>query len=237
MTGHQPTPDVFLSMPHPCGYLAGETATTLFIDPRFPLNAQHYATFMQLGFRRSGDLVYRPHCAECQACVAVRIPVARFSPNRGQRRVWRRNRDVCIVPRPATYAQEHFDLYMRYQAGRHPGGGMDDTDPQKYLNFLVARRIDTTFYEMRVAERLLAVAVVDRLNDGLSAVYTFYDPAAAERSLGTFAVLWEIEHARASRLAWLYLGYWIAQSPKMSYKVNFRPIEAYRNGYWSEFQP
>jgi leucyl-tRNA---protein transferase len=232
MTGHQRSPDVFLSMPHPCSYLPGKTATTLFIDPRFPLNNEHYATYMRLGFRRSGDLVYRPHCGECRACIPVRIPVAQFVPNRAQRRAWKRNADIRVMPRPPVYMQEHFDLYVRYQAGRHPGGGMDDTDAQKYLSFLTARRMQTVFYEMRAAERLLAVAVVDRLSDGLSAVYTFYDPTESARSLGTLAILWEIEQARHLGLSWLYLGYWIEESSKMSYKVNFRPLEAYRNGRW-----
>lgn len=237
MSGHQRSPDIFVSMPHPCSYLPGRTATTLFIDPRFPLNDEHYASFMRLGFRRSGDLIYRPHCAECNACVPVRIPVARFASNRAQRRVWRKNRDLQIIAKPAVYVQEHFDLYVRYQSERHAGGGMDDADAQKYLNFLIGRRIDTTFYEMRAADRLLGVAVVDRLSDGLSAVYTFYDPLEQARSLGTFAILWEVQHARALGLPWLYLGYWIAQSQKMSYKTNFHPLEAYRNGHWADLEP
>jgi arginyl-tRNA--protein-N-Asp/Glu arginylyltransferase len=111
---------------------------------------------------------------------------------------------------------------------------MDDPDRQKYTQFLIARRLDTAFYEMRVAQRLLGVAVVDRLNDGLSAIYTFYDPTESARSLGAFAILWEVEEARRLGLTWLYLGYWIAESRKMSYKANFRPLEAYRNGHWAE---
>ncbi|MBI3897051.1 MAG: arginyltransferase [Gammaproteobacteria bacterium] len=234
MTGHQRSPDVFLSMPHPCSYLPGRTATTLFIDPRFPLDREGYGAFTQLGFRRSGDLVYRPHCTHCSACIPVRIPVERFVPNRSQRRVWHKNRDVVVTAKPAVFVQEHFDLYTRYQAGRHAGGGMDDPDPQKYTSFLIGRRVDTIFYEMRSGERLLGVATVDQLNDGLSAVYTFYDPVETHRSLGTFAVMWEVQHARAQGLPWLYLGYWIAESRKMAYKVNFHPLEAYRNGDWAE---
>src|SRR5688572_4703097 len=233
MSGHQKSPDVFLSMPHPCSYLSGRTATTLFIDPRFPLDRQHYGAFTRLGFRRSGDLIYRPHCAECTACVPVRIAVDRFKRSRSQRRTWARNSDVRVSAQPNVFVQEHFDLYVRYQAARHAGGGMDDTDPEKYENFLIGRRMETTFYEMRVDGRLLGVAVVDRLNDGLSAIYTFYDPGEHTRSLGTFAVLWQVEHARSLGLLWVYLGYWIAESGKMSYKTNFQPLEAYRNGQWA----
>jgi arginyl-tRNA--protein-N-Asp/Glu arginylyltransferase len=234
MSGHQRSPDIFLSMPHPCSYLPGRTAATLFIDPRFPLDRDRYGAFTRLGFRRSGDLIYRPHCPNCVACVPVRIPVGRFEPNRGQRRVWSKNQDVHMVPRPGIFVREHFDLYLRYQAERHPGGGMDDPDSQKYINFLTGRRVETTFFEMRKEDHLLGVAVVDRLNDGLSAVYTFYDPAETARGLGTFAILWQIEHARALRLPWVYLGYWIAESRKMAYKTNFRPIEVFRNSQWVE---
>ncbi len=234
MSVQQRSPDIFLSMPHPCSYLPGRTAATLFIDPRFPLDRDRYGAFTRLGFRRSGDLIYRPHCPACVACVPVRIPVQRFVPSRGQRRVWKKNRAVDIVPRPAAFVGEHFDLYLRYQSARHRGGGMDDPDPQKYINFLTGRRVETVFYEMREAGRLLGVAVVDRLNDGLSAVYTFYEPTEASRGLGTYAILWQVEHARALRLPWVYLGYWIAESPKMAYKTKFRPIEAYRNGQWAE---
>lgn len=236
MSGHQRSPDIFLSMPHPCSYLPGKTAATLFIDPRFPLDRDRYGAFTRLGFRRSGDLVYRPHCPGCTACVPVRIPAARFTPDRGQRRIWKKNRTVEIVARPSVFRQEHFELYLRYQAARHPGGGMDDPDPQKYINFLTGRRVETVFYEMREAGGLLGVAAVDRLNDGLSAVYTFYDPSLAARGLGTFAILWQVEQARALGLEWVYLGYWIAESRKMAYKSKFRPIEVYRNGQWVELE-
>jgi leucyl-tRNA---protein transferase len=237
MSGQQKSPDVFLSMPHPCSYLPGRTATTLFIDPRYPLDRNHYGAFTRIGFRRSGDLIYRPHCASCNACIPVRIPVARFVPSRSQRRLWRRNQDLLMRAQPASFVQEHFELYVRYQAARHAGGGMDDADPQKYETFLIGRRVETVFYEMRERERLLGIAVVDQISDGLSAVYTFYDPAEATRGLGTHAVLWQVELARSLGLPWVYLGYWIDESPKMSYKSKFRPLEAYRNGRWSDLTP
>lgn len=237
MTSHHKNPDIFLSMPHPCSYLPGRTATTLFIDPRYPLDTEKYSRFTRLGFRRSGDLIYRPHCRDCNACVPVRIPVERFIPNRSQRRTWRRNADVGIYPRPSGFDQRHFDLYLRYQSSRHAGGGMDDPDPQKYVNFLMGRQVETTFYEMHADGQLLGVAVIDRLRDGLSAVYTFYEPESDPRSLGTFAILWQIEHARRLGLPWVYLGYWIADSRKMAYKSSFRPIEAYVHGRWTDLPP
>ena len=236
MTSQQKHPDIFLSMPHPCSYLPGKTATTLFIDPRYPLDTEKYSRFTQLGFRRSGDLIYRPHCRDCNACVPVRIPAQRFVTSRSQRRTWQRNADVRVTPHAPVFNPRHFDLYLRYQSLRHPGGGMDDNDPQKYVNFLVSRQVQTTFYEMSAAGRLLGVAVVDHLRDGLSAVYTFFEPEEHARSLGTYAILWQVEQARAADLPWVYLGYWIAESRKMSYKSGFRPLELYRHGQWSEMR-
>ena len=232
MTSHQKAPEIFLSMPHPCSYLPGRTATSLFLDPRCPLDSRQYAGFMRLGFRRSGDLIYRPHCRDCNACIPVRIPVERFRPDRGQRRVWQRNRDLSVTPSAPTYRDEHFELYRRYQAMRHPGGGMDDPDPKKYISFLGTQHIDTVFYEIRDRTNLLGVAVTDVLPDGLSAVYTFFEPEERRRALGVYAVLWQIEQARARRLPWLYLGYWIRECRKMAYKGNYHPLEVLQNGRW-----
>jgi leucyl-tRNA---protein transferase len=232
MTSKQKNPEIFLSMPHPCSYLEGKIATTLFIDPRYPIDGDKYGRLMHLGFRRSGDLVYRPHCRSCDACIPVRIPVERFQPNRSQRRVWKRNADLTVTARDATFVQEHFDLYLHYQRRRHAGGGMDDPDPRKYIDFLVGCRIETRFYEMRMGHRLVGVAVSDRISDGLSAVYTFFDPDEISRGLGTYAILWQIDHAKSLNLHWVYLGYLIRESPKMAYKANFQPLETYLNGHW-----
>jgi arginine-tRNA-protein transferase len=233
MTIRQNKPDLYLSMPHPCSYLAGHMSTILFVDPQRILSEGEYGTFVRQGFRRSGDLVYRPHCQGCSACVAVRVPVREFAPTRGQRRVWERNRDIEVVRLPARFEQAHFDLYRRYQAGRHPDSGMNDADPQKYLGFLASRQVETAFFELRAQGRLLGVAVADVLPDGLSAVYTFYDPDLPQRGLGVYAVLWEMAETKQRGLDYLYLGYWIAESPKMSYKANYQPIEALQDGRWA----
>jgi arginyl-tRNA--protein-N-Asp/Glu arginylyltransferase len=232
MTREHKKPEMFLSMPHPCSYLPGRVATSLFVDPRAPIDSSTYGAYMRLGFRRSGDLVYRPHCRDCQACIPVRVPVSLFQATRGQRRIQARNADIRVIPRAAGFDPEHFALYLRYQKIRHAGGGMDDPDPQKYTNFLLSRHVHTVFYELRCQTKLLGVAVVDHLSDGLSAVYTFFDPSEKRRGLGTFAVLWQIERARQLGLAWVYLGYLIRECQKMSYKENFRPLEAYLDGRW-----
>jgi len=232
MTFRQTKPDLYLSMPHPCSYLAGRMSTILFVDPQRTLNADEYGLFVRQGFRRSGDLVYRPHCQGCNACVPVRVPVSEFQASRGQRRVWHRNADVAVIETPARFEPAHFDLYRRYQAGRHPESGMNDADPEKYLGFLASREIETAFFELRAGNKLLGVAVADLLPDGLSAVYTFYDPDLPQRGLGVYAVLWEIAETARRGLDYLYLGYWIAESPKMAYKTRYRPIEILQAGQW-----
>jgi arginine-tRNA-protein transferase len=131
-----------------------------------------------------------------------------------------------------VFDQEHFDLYRRYTRLRHPGGGMDTDEPAQYRGFLISPWADTRFVEFRKEGRLLAVAVTDVMNQGLSAVYTFFDPDEPRRSLGVYAVLWQIDYARREGLPWVYLGYWIAETAKMSYKTRYRPLEAYLGGEW-----
>ncbi|MFQ5935173.1 MAG: arginyltransferase [Acidiferrobacterales bacterium] len=232
MTAREKEPALYVSMPHACSYLPGRVATTLFVNPQQRLDPHLFGQLARHGFRRSGDFVYRPHCRECDACVPVRVSTDSFVPNRSQRRTRRKNRDVTVRRCEAAFRQEHFDLYLGYQQARHPGGGMDERDPERYVKFLVTRHVPTDFYELRHGSRLLGVAVADILPDGLSAVYTFYDPAEAKRGLGVYAILFEIEHARYLGLPWVYLGYWIEQSSKMKYKRHFRPLQAYKHGTW-----
>ena len=228
----QQNPALYLSLPHPCSYLPKQVATTLFIDPQFPVNSELHGLLARQGFRRSGDLVYRPHCQNCSACVSVRVPVAEFIPSRGQKRTWKKNQDISVSAKAAVFNQEHYDLFLRYQEKRHPGSGMGNPDPERYMRFLVCRTVKTVFYELRKKEALLGVAVVDLLPDGLSAVYTFYDPDLPERGLGVYSILWQIAHTRDLGLSWLYLGYWIKESPKMAYKINYQPLQIYQNGLW-----
>ena len=217
---------------HDCNYLPGREATTLFADPRFPKNGRLYAALAECGFRRSGEHLYIPHCGTCSACIPVRIPVAEFRRSRGQNRTWRRNADMEIRTLPAEFRPEHFALYRDYLAARHAGGGMDKPTPENFLEFLAATWSDTVFFEMRLSGQLVGVAVTDVMHNALSAVYTFFDPAFRSRSLGRFAVLFEIEEARRRGLPWIYLGYWIEQCRKMNYKNEYRPLEYYVNGEW-----
>lgn len=226
----------FVTPPHKCGYLPGRSAVTIFVDPRRRPNVGTYTMLSQHGFRRSGDHVYRPQCPDCSACIPARIPVDEFESNRAQRRTLQRNADVTLIPKPPAYHREHFELYERYVNARHSGGSMENPDRDSYLEFLTSGWADSVFYEFRQASRLLAVAVVDHLHDGLSAVYTFYDPDQGARSLGRLAVLKQVELARALQLKWLYLGYWIEECRKMSYKREYAPLEVLRGGQWERLE-
>lgn len=222
----------YATPPHTCSYLPGRKAVTLFADPRFPKNSRLYAALSLYGFRRSGEHLYQPYCPRCRACVPVRIPVADFRPTRAQRRTLRRNRDLTVRALPARFSEEHFELYCRYLAARHAGGGMDNPTPESYMNFLTAAWADTVFFEMRLKNRLAAVAVSDRFPEAMSAVYTFFDPELSRRSLGRYAILYQIDAARRAGWRWLYLGYWIADCAKMQYKDEYQPLEYYLDGRW-----
>lgn len=225
-------PALLVTPPHGCSYLEDRDATTVFIDPDFPMDTRLYSALTLHGFRRSGPHVYRPHCGPCQACVPVRVQVDEFQPRRSQRRAWRRNEDLSVHRCPPLFDDEHFALYRHYVGARHRGGSMDNPTPGRYMEFLTSVWSETDFYEFRLRDRLLAVAVADRLRDGLSAVYTFFDTGFPERSLGVHAVLWQIQEARRLGLHWVYLGYWIADSPKMAYKAEFRPQQHLVGGRW-----
>lgn len=222
----------FSTTSHACSYLPGEQAITLFADPKSRMDRRLYTDLSDLGFRRSGNYVYRPHCHHCNACVAVRIPVERFERNRQQDRAWKRNQDITVRELPPSFDETHYALYERYINQRHDDGDMYPPSAEQYGSFLTSEWSETRFYEFRAGEKLLAIAVCDLLDNGLSAVYTFFDPDEAKRSLGTFAILWQIEETRRLGLPSLYLGYWIKSSPKMNYKIAFRPIELLINNEW-----
>ncbi len=221
---------------HLCGYWHDRPARDLVIEPGDPRLAEIYPRALELGFRRSGDLIYRPECQGCRLCQAVRIPVAAFRPDRSQRRNLRDNHDLAVRVLPAERRDEQFALYRRYVRSRHPDGGMDDHGPADFDRFIAGSWSDTRFMEIRLAGTLVAVAVTDLTPEALSAVYTFYDPDHARRGLGTFAVLQQIEWARREHRRHLYLGYWIAGHPKMDYKRRFMPLDGYDGRRWNPLE-
>lgn len=226
---------VFFATPeHRCSYLTGRHATTMFVDPRAQIDRRLYTQLTALGFRRSGAHYYRPHCESCNACIPVRIPADRFRPDRSQRRTWRRNEDLELRTVPVRFTEEYYSLYERYINFRHSDGDMFPPSREQFLSFLVEGVIDGFFLEMRQGERLLGLAVVDVLDDGFSAIYTIFEPEVEDRSLGTLAVLWQVEEVRRRGKAYLYLGYWIRECRKMNYKRRFRPLEMLRHGQWQD---
>ncbi len=224
---------VYTTYPHSCSYLRDQEATTLFVDPRQPVDQKLYSKLSVLGFRRSGNHIYRPHCTHCNACTPARVPIEGFTPTRRQKRIWQRNQDLRVISTDDISDDLAFDLYHRYISQRHADGDMYPPDREQYQTFLNSVWDCTRYFRFYDKARLIGVAVVDRLEDGLSAIYTFFDPEADKRSLGTYAILWEVEQAREMSLDYLYLGYWIRDCQKMSYKADFRPLQVYVNSRWT----
>ena len=223
---------LYIGNEHDCDYLPGNRARIVYVSPQVSLDQTLYSRLVASGFRRSGNMVYRPYCSECNACIPVRVPVSRFRPNRAQSRILRKNADLEVAARPAAFDPAHYQLYRRYLLARHVDSDMALASPEDYLNFVGCSWGTTKFYEFRKGQEVLAVAVIDHLEDALSAVYTFFDPDAARRSLGTFAVLWQIAEARRQNLSWVYLGFWIEDCRKMAYKGSFRPLQALLSSNW-----
>ena len=223
---------LFHTAPHACGYWSEREARDLVLDPHDPRLAHVYTQALRWGFRRSGDIVYRPHCAHCRACVAVRIPVEDFTPNRSQRRALARNADIESRVVPAERNDERLALYRRYLVSRHPAGGMDDHGAHEFDQFLIGSWNEGRLLELRLHGQLVGVAVTDLIEDALSAVYTFYDPDFVSRGLGTLAILRQIAWAQRDRRRYLYLGYWIDGHRKMAYKRNFQPLEGFDGRQW-----
>lgn len=226
---------VFFATPaHDCSYLPDREATTMFVDPRAKIDKKLYSQLTALGFRRSGSHYYRPHCESCSACVPVRLKVDKFQPDRSQRRVLKMNADLACRLVPAAYNERYYRLYAHYIEERHQDGDMYPPTREQFTSFLVEGSTDSWFLEITLNDELIGLAAIDLLDDGLSAIYTVFAPEYESRSLGTFAVLWQIEEARARELPHLYLGYWIKDCKKMSYKTRYRPIEALQDGQWHE---
>lgn len=223
---------LYRTSPHPCSYLSDRQATTVFVDPGVTINKSLNSQLSDMGFRRSGAHIYRPDCADCKACISCRIPVHQFPLLRRHRRILRRNADLTVTEVSNLHCQESFDLYCEYIGERHADGDMYPATEEQYLSFIATKIESTRFYKFTLAGQLAAVSVVDILQQGISAVYTFFDPALSRRSLGNFVILWQLNQAQQLQLPYLYLGYWVKDCPKMSYKSEFRPLEMLIKDRW-----
>lgn len=230
MTDQTPeTTQLFLTAAMPCPYLPGRQERKLFTHLTGRRAASLHHLLSENGFRRSQNLIYRPACEGCNACQSVRIVAGQFEPSARYRRVKAKNSDLLVDVRPTTATSEQYDLFKRYLESRHAGGGMNQMSFVDYEYMVEDTPVQSVLVEYRLRDdperRLVAVALTDVMPDGLSMVYSFYDPELAHRSMGTFLILDHIEQVRSAGLEYVYLGYWVKDSPKMAYKAQFKPLE------------
>lgn len=225
----------YATAPYACSYLPGRMARSQVATPVHLIDAGTYGDLVRAGFRRSGVFTYRPQCDCCNECHPIRAVVGPFHPDRSQRRALKRHAGLSMRECPLQFDEAHYQLYQRYQNKRHCGGGMDQDNREQYSHFLLQTHVDTRLIEFRDGDRLCMVSLIDVLNDGLSSVYTFYDADDATASYGTYSVLWQLGQCQRLDLPYLYLGYWIRDSHKMSYKSRFKPLQVLQQGKWVDF--
>lgn len=223
---------LYLTEQHNCSYLRDEIAQTAFVDPSIAITTPVYSSLNQQGFRRSGEYFYRPQCGACKGCKSLRVPVVHFVENRSQQRCKKKNTELTTKVRKDVDIWEYYELYCKYLTFRHSDGDMYPPNPNQYESFLGAFTEFVRYVEYYSGDELIMVSVMDELPDALSAIYTFFDPSYVKQSLGSYAILWQIDYAQMRRIPYVYLGFWIEDCDKMSYKSNFKPHQILEEGSW-----
>lgn len=224
---------LFITPPHTCSYLEDRSARMLFVDPNEPMTNSMLSELSRQGFRRSGDFVYKPECKHCHQCISIRVPVTEFKANKSQKRTLKKNQDLTQkVIQSADATALHYELYAQYICERHRDGDMYPPSNEQFYKFLVNSMAESVFIEYWLENELVCVSVCDVLEDGISAVYTFYNAHYDKRGLGTYAILKQIEFVEQIGKPYLYLGHWVPESAKMAYKRNFEPQEIFMNDAW-----
>lgn len=232
MKGELGSKQFFVTPAHTCSYLPLRNARTMFLDPRETITSELYQDLADSGFRRSGGHLYKPNCASCKACIPVRVIAERFILKKHHKRVLKKNNDLEIRIEAAADSAKYYNLYSNYISERHVDGDMYPPTREQFRSFLFSQWSDTFFLSAYKKNKLMAVAVTDKQRSGISAMYSFFDPYEAKRSLGVYSILKQLEYCQALGLKYLYLGYWIKNSKKMAYKAQYRPIEIYSNNNW-----
>jgi arginine-tRNA-protein transferase len=228
----------YATAPYGCSYLPDHEARSQVATPPQLITTKIYSELIKAGFRRSGHFTYRPYCDQCQSCIATRIQANYFIPNRSQKRAFLKHSNLQAKIMALQFIPEHFALYREYQQSRHAtqidGSTTDSNEEEEdqYRQFLIQSHIDSFLVEFRENGVLRMVSVIDAVSDGLSSVYTFYDASQTKASYGTYGILWQVEKAKELQLPFVYLGYYIQESQKMSYKASYKPIEGLVNGVW-----
>ena len=225
----------YLTANYNCGYISGKKAQSIVASPYQNIKQKEFDNLINIGFRRSGNHVYKPHCHECEACVPIRLNVKDFKPNKSQIRCLKKN-DFEVIISDLNFNSEDFQLYQQYQSIRHHDQSTSEEDQKnEYINFLLTSNIKSQMIKFFIQDKLVMVSIVDILVDGISAVYTFYDQNMPKLGLGTYSILWLADWCKQNKLPYLYLGYWISDNARMSYKTRFKPYELLNKKEWKKF--
>jgi len=224
----------YVTTNYSCGYIKGQEAQSIVATPYKNVNSKNFKSLISQGFRRSGQYVYKPDCKNCSACIPIRLLASNFIASRSQKRLKKYLNKLSVELLPLNFNEEHYNLYVNYQNKRHRNNDKSEDDVADYNDFLINSNVNSKLVEFRLNDQLKMITIIDIIDDGISAVYTFYDCSDQKLSLGTMSIIWLLGLCKKENLPFLYLGYWIHESQKMKYKTNFKPYELMIKGVWQE---